>query len=297
MLSVRTDKPVDVLIVAILTAVDAAMQRLGLRYFIAGAMARDIMLLNVFGLDPSRATRDVDFGVAVESWDQFQQIKSLLVASGSFVCDGREPHRLQFRKGSDSRGVPVDFIPFQGVERSGSFIAWPPDMKVVMNVTGYSDALQAALPIEIGPGIIVPVVSIPNLTALKLFAWIDRGREDAKDALDFVTLMRTYAYAGNTDRLYGNEIEVLAATGYDLEMAAARLLGKDVAIAVSATTRDRLSGMMSDQQTIERLVTHMAKALIAKSNAIEAAERFLGEFKAGLNLINVPNSPVPGPEI
>jgi len=41
-------------------------------FFLAGATARDLMLVNVYGLRPGRATRDIDFGIAIESWDEFQ---------------------------------------------------------------------------------------------------------------------------------------------------------------------------------------------------------------------------------
>lgn len=62
-------------------------KELGVAYFVAGAMARDIRLTNVFGIATERATRDVDFAVAVESWVQFEDIKKLLTAGGLFEAD------------------------------------------------------------------------------------------------------------------------------------------------------------------------------------------------------------------
>jgi predicted nucleotidyltransferase len=41
------------------------------------------MLVNVYGLRPGRATRDIDFGIAVESWDQFQGLKERMIATGA----------------------------------------------------------------------------------------------------------------------------------------------------------------------------------------------------------------------
>ena len=40
--------------------VDTVAKDLRLPYFLVGAMARDVLLGHVFGLNPGRATRDVD---------------------------------------------------------------------------------------------------------------------------------------------------------------------------------------------------------------------------------------------
>ncbi|HWZ42831.1 MAG TPA: hypothetical protein VNW97_05115 [Candidatus Saccharimonadales bacterium] len=41
--------------------------RQGVKYFLCGATARDVILSGVFGLAPGRATVDLDFGFAVKS--------------------------------------------------------------------------------------------------------------------------------------------------------------------------------------------------------------------------------------
>jgi predicted nucleotidyltransferase len=53
-------------------------------YFLAGATARDLILVNVDGLRPGRATRDFDFGIGVESWTQFELLKEGLFATNEF---------------------------------------------------------------------------------------------------------------------------------------------------------------------------------------------------------------------
>lgn len=71
MLFVILDRPVDPLTVHVSREIDRVARELNLAYFLAGAMARDIVLTNVFGIDTGLATRDVDFGVAVGNWEQF----------------------------------------------------------------------------------------------------------------------------------------------------------------------------------------------------------------------------------
>ncbi|MBM3792557.1 MAG: hypothetical protein FJW31_00515 [Acidobacteria bacterium] len=62
-------------------------------YFIAGATARHLMLHHVFGLSPGRATRDVDFGLAVENWDQFARLKQRFVTTGGFESHPQSQQR------------------------------------------------------------------------------------------------------------------------------------------------------------------------------------------------------------
>lgn len=76
MLSVSSDRPVDPLTIAASRAIDGAARALKLPYFLAGAMARDILLTHVHGINTGLATVDVDFGVAVASWDEFDKIKA-----------------------------------------------------------------------------------------------------------------------------------------------------------------------------------------------------------------------------
>lgn len=52
---VRTDRPVDALLLDILRRVDAVARDLGIEYFVGGALARDLILLQVSGKDTGRA--------------------------------------------------------------------------------------------------------------------------------------------------------------------------------------------------------------------------------------------------
>jgi hypothetical protein len=87
--------------------------------------------------------------------------------------------------------------------------------------------------------LVVPVVSIPVLLVLKLLAWVDRKHEK-RDAADIHTLLKEYGDAGNEHRLYGEELNVLEAEGYDFELAGARLIGHDAARVISPDTRNRV---------------------------------------------------------
>jgi predicted nucleotidyltransferase len=98
-----------------------------------------------------------------------------------------------------------------------------------MNVAGFEEALRASALLRIEEGLAIRVASLPGLTILKFLSWYDRRNENTKDAADLYTLLATYGDAGNSDRLYTNELALLERAEFDFEVAGAQLLGRDVA--------------------------------------------------------------------
>jgi predicted nucleotidyltransferase len=224
-LIIKPELPVEKHLSEMLRLVDDCMLGLGKSYFIAGAQARDLILLNVFGIATSRATNDVDIGVCVEDWATFNTLKERLIATGYFLQDLKRVHRLIGTK----TAIPLDLLPFGGVENPGGEIAWPPEMEQIMNVAGFSEAARSVITVQINEKLKVPVVSLPALVVLKLFAWIDRNADNTKDAIDIWIILNTYSEAGNEDRLYVDEKELSSGSGWDLKFAGVKLLGKDAA--------------------------------------------------------------------
>jgi predicted nucleotidyltransferase len=138
-------RPVDPLTCRVLRLIDRAAATSAARYFVAGAAARDLMLVNAFGMAPGRATRDIDFGIAVEDWEQFETLKQDLVKSGEFEAAPPNTHRLFWKAAGEAVGTPVDIIPFDGVASKDKTIVWPPRGDVVMNVAGFEEALESAV--------------------------------------------------------------------------------------------------------------------------------------------------------
>jgi predicted nucleotidyltransferase len=281
MLSLADDRPIDPAMLAVRRHVDRAAQALALTYLLVGAMARDILLHGVFGLATGRATRDVDVGVVLDTWPQFEALKTHLVGTGTFLADPGTTHRLRYRPDPMHPGTPLDLIPFGGVEHRAHDIAWPPDRAVVMNVAGYREALTTAIAVEVEPGLVVRVVSWPGLAILKLIAWTDRGAQDRRDAIDLAMLLRHYGSAGTEDRLYGAEHDVLEAVGFNLELAGARLLGIDASRLATAPTRGQILALLDDAARRDRLVLDLARGVRAVEDPVAEAEALLGQFQAG----------------
>ncbi|WP_195764008.1 nucleotidyl transferase AbiEii/AbiGii toxin family protein [Pseudoduganella rivuli] len=274
--SVKPEFPIDAITIEILRAVAASAQAAGIDYMLVGATGRDILLKHVFGLAPDRATRDVDFAVAVKDWQQFEALRQRLLATAQFSA-GKAPQCLVYQGESGRPGVPVDLVPFGGVAQ-GNEIAWPPDMQVMMNVAGYTDAIAAAEEVNFAQDCTGKVVSLPGLAVLKLVAWSERGKENAKDAIDLFHLMTHYVDAGNADRIY-EEAAIIEAVDYDPVRAGIALLGKDMVRLASDETIELLRHIID--RDFDRLALAMIKSrrmLDDISQQVESQLRLLREW-------------------
>lgn len=60
--------------VAALSAVRGIADAQGISFFVVGASARDFILKHCYGIEPPRMTTDIDLGVEVANWEQFNKL-------------------------------------------------------------------------------------------------------------------------------------------------------------------------------------------------------------------------------
>jgi predicted nucleotidyltransferase len=209
------------------------------RFLIIGATARDLILRYVHNLPVTRLTVDLDVAVTVVSWADFATLRERLIAKGATAIAAM-PHRVLIHDWQ------IDIVPFGGVEVNG-VIAWPPDREVEMTVLGFAEAARHELEVILPNDTVVSVASLPALLLMKVIAWSERHQTlDDRDARDIHTLIDGYAGDWNQDRLYGNAGDLLESFGFDNELAAAALLGRDAAKIAEPPTARRV------EQVLER---------------------------------------------
>lgn len=197
----------------------------GVPFIIAGAQARDLLLMHAHGIETGRQTADVDFAFQVRSWEEFQRLRNALIGSNDFIASPKSAHKLLF-KGR----MEVDLVPFGGIERADRTIAWPPDGDLVMSVFGFREIANSVVTVLLPEGESALVVSLPALALLKIEAWRDRRlREPGKDAHDLRLLLTNYLNAGNAERLHTEFADLLDDEAFDYELAGAFVLGCDIA--------------------------------------------------------------------
>jgi predicted nucleotidyltransferase len=238
-------------------------------FFVVGAFARDIIMM-AHGIAIKRATEDVDFGIQVKSWEQFQQLKDSLINTKQFKPDKKQQQRIKYRD-----LVEVDIVPFGSIEKDGA-ITWPAE-ETVMITLGFDEAYKDTILARLAEDIEIRICSLAGLTLMKLIAWNDRRARYRKDAEDLGFIMSTYLDAGNRDRILGEEAEQgdLLTADFDYFLAGARLLGRDVARLLTDRSYAPIMKIL-DEQTGERNQYPLVEAMLRS---------FYGEFQKALSML------------
>jgi predicted nucleotidyltransferase len=222
--------------VSLLREIEEVSTSLDIPFFVVGATARDIILEHQFDINTRRATLDIDIGVFVSGWNQFETLKNELIRSTKFV-PSQQKQRLIY-----DDDFPLDIIPFGAIEDEDGAITWPPDHEFRMNIAGFQECFQHALSIKLSsnPELIVKMVSLAGLALLKLISWDDNPERRSKDAPDLFLIMRHYLDAGNLDRLFDEGSDIIEEDSYDYDLASARFLGRDIINISSPATKAKL---------------------------------------------------------
>jgi predicted nucleotidyltransferase len=255
----------------------AKSEELGL--FIVGAQARDLLLQYVYDLPVHRATNDIDFGIIVETWDEFVRLQDALIANESFQSHQTMRHRLIHQS-----GLLVDLVPFGGLEEVSGQISWPPDFSIVMSTIGFREAYDHSIELRIADDLTVRVASLAGLALMKIVAWADRRFE--RDAQDLGLIMRHYLDAGNQDRIYSEQGDCvdLLNEEFDYERASARILGRDLGRLLTNASHPIVEHAFSgeaDQHGIDALATVMTRNNASYNGDYEVAMAMLEELRTG----------------
>lgn len=177
-------------------------------------------------------TKDLDLAISVESWDTFSAIADAFPRIGDTG--------IRFLIAS----IKVDVLPFGDVEDPPG-TAQPPTREDAMSVWAFAEIFTRSLPLRVPRVGTVRIPSIPGFAASKLAAWLDRSEwNETKDAADIALVLHWNAESsGVADRLYeGDGAEILIAESVDVPLAAAHLLGVDIATVIGP---DRTSELLA----------------------------------------------------
>lgn len=221
-----TNKPELTPLATVVRALHPVASALNTPFFLMGAAARDLMLWHAYGFESIRKTKDIDFAVMVEDWETFEALRTELIATGEFVeRPGPATHRLRHKP----TNMPLDIVPFGGIERADHTIAWPPEQDEVFDCFGAKEALAASVDVLLPGAVSVRVAPIPALTVLKIMAWRDRKIiAPGRDAGDIAQYMRHYLNCGNMDRAATEHGDLFQQEDFDHEAVSAQLLGRDM---------------------------------------------------------------------
>jgi predicted nucleotidyltransferase len=209
----------------------AAQQLHADRIMIVGAWCRDILHTALGHSFATAATHDLDLALALSSWDAYSDL------AASFVRAGNSGIRFRIAN------TAVDLLPFGEIERPPGFVE-PPSRGEAFSVWALEEVFSAAFPLDLSNALTIRIPTIACYAATKIGAWLDRCEwHEVKDGADLALVVHWYAESPTIhDRLYGTPggNEILLAEGTDVPLAAAHLLGADVAATIGSRRQAEL---------------------------------------------------------
>lgn len=156
--------------VSVLRSIKEVAEELDIHFFVVGAFARDVIFEHIHQIPAPRVTEDIDIGVEVASWEEFQRLTGALIERRLLTAT-KSPHRFI----AGSFAAVVDIVPYGGISGETKRISWPPDHDMIMSMLGFEEAYQSALKVRLSsePPLEILVPSVPALAFLKIISWAD----------------------------------------------------------------------------------------------------------------------------
>ena len=184
--NISSDKFSHPLLKPILSELAKIFDETGIRFFVIGATARDI-IMEIHNETSGRLTHDLDIAIAIEDWNQFRKIEALLIDSGKFSKDLKQRQRFHFEEKYE-----LDIVPFGEIMKNDDKFFWPPDEQIAMTVLGFNEVEAKSLRITIDEDLSIQVASLAGFLILKMIAWRDRNHKTSKDAEDIGFILTNY---------------------------------------------------------------------------------------------------------
>jgi len=216
-------------------------------------------------------------GINVADWEQFDKLIDSLISTGRFSRT-KEPQRYLFGY------IPIDIVPFGAIAGDQVKIGWPPEHEIFMSIIGFKEAFENSIMVRLNsdPELDVKVPTLPGLAVMKLISWKEKYPERAKDADDLLLIMHEYEQAGNFDRLYDKELNLLEEEGFDTQLASIRLLGRDMAMIVDKDTAREVSSILdAETHSPYNLITNMIRERLKVGSNFETINLQLKKLKQG----------------
>lgn len=162
-----------------------------------------------------RQTKDVDFSVEVEDWEDYQGLKKDLLELGLVQKDHQPDHRFFIDN------LIVDILPYGEAIAKDGVIEWP-GTGHRMNVLGFDKLFRYAKPELITKGLTIPVIPLSLLVFSKITAHMDRHL--TKDLLDILYVLEHYEEVTVSERRF----DVTGEHDLSYEERGAYILGADL---------------------------------------------------------------------
>ncbi|MCF8382173.1 MAG: nucleotidyl transferase AbiEii/AbiGii toxin family protein [Chlorobium sp.] len=268
--------------IAVLRGIKDVADELGIRFFVVGAFARDVIFEHIHRIPAPRITEDIDIGVEVASWEEFHRLTGTMSER-----DLLDPTTLPYRFSARRFPAVVDIVPYGVISGQTKSISWPPDHQRVMSLLGFEEACQSALRVQFSTepplGILVP--SVPALAIMKIISWNDAYPSRDRDASDLLFILESYGSTDVLSKLYEFHIPLLTEEEFDPRFASVRLLGREIALlgrVETVRTIEEILERETDEDRSLRMLADMVRGVSFRSDNIQAALQLLKKLLQGI---------------
>lgn len=261
---------------------------MGIKSFVIGAAARDLIFEYVYDAKIQRATEDLDFGVAIATWADYDSLKTQLIGRRKFRKDPKQEQRILWTEKVEQE-IPIDLVPYGGIEIRETTIAFPPSGDFTMSTLGFREVSQNLLTLEISKGFSVELASPAGVALLKFVAFNDRPAQRRRDIQDIFFIAENYLAAGNEDRLYdpqSGDTDLLEDENFDYRVAGARLLGRDIVPLLNTETKTLVSRILDENPSggsMYQLIDIVKQNRLRNTDGDELARSIFRELAHGIS--------------
>lgn len=254
---------------------------LEISFFVVGASARDFILEHCYNIKSPRMTMDIDLGVELANWDEFNKLSEVLLSTGKF-SKAREKQRFLFRD------VFIDIVPFGPIAGKDKKISWPPEHEIFMNMLGFEEAYEYSITVRLNskPELVIKFPTLPGLALMKIISWKEGYPDRKTDAEDLLFIMKKYEVTVNEERLYGQALSLLEEEDFDNCLACIRLLGQDMAKISDPQTLKAVKEILDSEtgeQSRYRLVEDMVSGISMYSDQFDEILNYVEKLKEGIS--------------
>lgn len=263
--------------IAAIKEIKKVADSLKISFFIIGALARDIIMEYFYEIKAPRMTMDIDLGIKISRWKQFDKLINTLEKSGEFK-KLKEKRRVLYND------ILIDIVPFGDISDKNERISWPPENEVVMSVMGFNEVYNYSTLVRLqnNPTLEVKIPTLPGLAILKLFAWKDNFPNRSKDAEDLLFIMKNYENAGIFDKLYKSELQLLESEDFDNQVAGIVLLGKEMSKICTNQTIEYLRKIIDEETSKNSDFNLIRDMLLPKRDDFNRILYLLKKLKEGI---------------
>lgn len=244
----------------ILKVLKEALSRLGIDFYLIGAVARDIQLTGKHNIEAPRVTRDIDIAILVNCQDLYDQLVYDLINQYDFE-DTNQPYRFKF-----ADGTLIDVLPFGEIESDERTVILKGRKIEELSVIGFQENLAHTEEVEFEDGFKVQVSTLAGICLLKFFAWgyIPNRRERDINDINFILGKYTDIYI---DEIFDRHPDLLE-LNWDTKLPP-RLLGRHIGLILKGNkeSKNRLTTLLSEQlkedSVLPELLTIFNKGTIA----------------------------------